>query len=142
MNPKALARILQIKERQRQVKRSELADADKSLQEAALQVDAANDFGQRATGDLINDGEVGAAELAMRAKVASMAQRELVAARSRLSEREAERQACGEEVIAATQEVRVFEHLTDRALRELARTKGVREQTELDELSARKREPK
>ena len=142
MNPKALTRILQIKERQRQIKRSELADADKSLDEAARHFDAASDLGQRAAGALIDDGEVGAGELAMRARLAGLAQRELAAARSRLREREAEREACGEQVVAATQEVRVFEHLTDRALREQERAKGLREQIELDELSARKREPK
>jgi flagellar export protein FliJ len=142
MNPKALARILQIKERQRQIKRSELADADKSLEAAAAHFETANDFGQRATGDLLGDGEIGAADLATRARVAGLAQRELVAARSQLQEREAEREARGHEVVAATQEVRVFEHLTERARREHERAKGVREQTELDELSARKREPK
>jgi flagellar export protein FliJ len=142
MNPRALARILQIKERQRQIKRSELADADKSLEEAAQHFDTANDFGQRATVEMVNGGEIGAAELALRAQLAAMAQRELAAARRRLQEREAEREACGEQVVAATQEVRVFEHLTDRARRELEREKGLREQTELDELSARKREPK
>lgn len=142
MNPKALARILQIKERQRQIKRSELADADKSLEEAAHHVDTAHDRGQRATGEMINDGEIGAAELALRAQLAALAQRELAAARRRLQEREAAREACGEQVVAATQEVRVFEHLTDRARRELEREKGLREQTELDEMSARKREPK
>jgi flagellar export protein FliJ len=142
MNPKALARILQIKERQRQIQRSELADADKSLEAAELHFDAADDFGRRAADNLINDGMIGGAELALRAQLAGQAQREVVAARQKLQEREAERAACGEKVIAATQEVRVFEHLTDRARREVEREKGLREQTELDELSARKREPK
>jgi flagellar export protein FliJ len=141
MDRKALSRILQIKERQRQIKRTELADADKSLEEAAAHLDSANDLGVRATGEMVNDGEIGAAELALRAQLAALAQRELVAARRRLHEREAEREACGEEVVAATQEVRVFEHLNDKARRELERERGLREQSELDELSAsRKRE--
>jgi flagellar export protein FliJ len=139
MKSKSLARILQIKERQRQIKRSELADADKSLEAAAQDVDSADHIGARTAREMTNGGEIGAAELALRAQLAGMAQRELKAAKRRLQDRKAEREACGEQVIAATQEVRVFEHLNDRARRELERTKGLREQIELDELSARKR---
>jgi flagellar biosynthesis chaperone FliJ len=56
-----------------------------------------------------------------------------------LQQRQAEREAVGERVVAATQEVRVFEHLNERARRELERERNAREQIELDELSARKR---
>jgi flagellar export protein FliJ len=139
MKSKSLARILQIKERQRQIKRSELADADKSLEEAAQRLATADHMGARTAREMTDAEEIGGAELALRAQLAGIAQRELAAAQRRLQERKAEREACGEQVVAATQEVRVFEHLHDRARRELERVAGVREQIELDELTARKR---
>lgn len=138
MKAKALTRLLQIKQRQRQIKRSELADADKSLEEAARHVDTADHLGKRMMGEMAGQ-ELGGAELALRAQLAGLAQRELQVAKQRLQERQAEREACGEQVIAATQEVRVFEHLNDRARLERERALNAREQIELDELSARKR---
>lgn len=138
MKAKALNRLLQIKQRQRQIKRSELADADKSLEEAARHVDCADQVGKRMMGEMAGK-ELGGAELALRAQLAGLAQRELQVAKARLQERKAEREAVGEQVVAATQEVRVFEHLNDRARLEHERALNAREQVELDELSSRKR---
>jgi len=139
MKAKSLNRLLQIKQRQRQIERSELADADKSLEEAERLVDSAHRLGARIVKEMSGEYEIGGAELALKAQLAGLAQRELAAARVRLQQRQAEREACGERVVAATQEVRVFEHLTDRARQEHERAQNAREQIELDELSARKR---
>jgi flagellar export protein FliJ len=141
MSPKSVSRILAVKERLRQAKRSELAEANASVDAASKHVDAISQMRAEAVRAVVEAGEIPGAELEARAQVADIACRDLTQAKAVLEERHKERDVRKEVVVEATREVRVMETLKERLQRVAFREETTREQLQLDELMAQRRRP-
>ena len=142
MTPKTLKRTLVIKERIRQVRRAELFEAQTAVDaaEKSLQLEAARHTSTAAL--LTRAGEFSAHELALASEQVQATQRALKQAEVELNARKHEHEERQEVVGEATREVRAIEALHTRKLAELKREADKREQSELDEASARKGKPR
>lgn len=136
MSPKALARILAVKDRLRQIKRSELAEANADLFAAEEQVAARDQVRADAAHAVSRPGDVVGGELQHRAEVLALARRDCAQAAKVLAERNLERDVRKEAVVDATRDMRVIETLRERSLAVEGKAKSTGEQTELDEISA------
>jgi flagellar export protein FliJ len=138
MSPKQLKRTLVIKERLRQVRRAELHEAETRVAQAEQSVQTENALHSGAAALVTRQGEVSAADLAYHAEQTQRADRSLKRARAELNTLQGEREVRREEVSEATREVRAIEAVRTRLVADERRAADHREQSELDEVSARK----
>ena len=136
MSPKALSRILAVKERLRQLKRSELAEANAEVHSAEHQVALREGLRTEAARAVGCQGDVAGGELQNRAELFAVARSDHAKATKVLNERNVERDVCKEAVVDATRDMRVIETLRERSVAIVEKEQATREQTELDEISS------
>jgi flagellar export protein FliJ len=138
MNPKTLKRMAAIKERLRQVRRSELLESEALVHEAQRSVATEAEQQASAFTRMTAQGECSANELVLRSEQLEQTNRALKRCQAELATREQERDERRDVVGEATREVRALEALHERAAALERRETEHREQRELDEASSRK----
>jgi flagellar export protein FliJ len=139
MNKFTLKRVLTVKERLRDVRRSELAVASQEVEQAENRASQAAQERKRAIEAVTKLGEISARDLEGRYAIAAMAKRDEHGARTDLNARVEERTRRGAILQEVDREVRMFDALRQRAVRLDERAQQAREQTESDESASRPR---
>ena len=139
MTKKTIKRVLDVKERLREVRRSELADASKQVETAEFRAKRADSLRARAISAVTETGEISARDLASRSALVALASRDERGARAELDTCIEERGRCSAVLQEADREVRMFDVLQQRLIRSDARDQQAREQRDCDEAALRTR---
>lgn len=137
MKRQKLERFQELKERIETVRRSELAQAQRSRNEAEIRAQQAEDATHRATLHLLTTDPIEAQELTHRAILLEVEKKARAIAIRALDVRVAEEQVATDALIGARKEKMVIEHLHAEAMREEAFKQARIEQFEFDETAAR-----
>lgn len=135
-DPRRLRRILEVKERVRDMRRSALAAADRELDGARRQADEAAHAMDGAAGALGEGGELAGSALRTRAELADMARGGVERAARDVEAREQAREESRREVEVASRDVRALERAAARLERSLAERRDRHERHGIDDLVA------
>jgi flagellar export protein FliJ len=139
MTKKTISRVLDVKGRMRDVRRSELADAAKKVENAELRATRAARVTARAIRAVTEMGEIPARDLANRSALVALASQDEKGARAMLHNCIEERSRCRAVLQEADREVRMFDVLQQRFIRYDIRKERAREQRDCDEAAIRTR---
>ncbi|MBI2893697.1 MAG: hypothetical protein HYY06_09110 [Deltaproteobacteria bacterium] len=137
MTKRRLERIIQVKERIRGVRRSELETADEELARAAEAASEAGKIHDGAIGSLTRAGQITAEDLARQAAVVALAAKVATEANGTLEVRKVEREERAATVFDATRDVRALEILHQRMGRAEQKEERKKEQGATDEAAGR-----
>lgn len=133
----SLSRILLVKERISDIRRTELASAEAAVAAARTCAQQATEERESAITTLTEAGETTGEDLARRAVLVALASRTVTQAQSVVAAREAARDESAEASHGAVRDVRALECVRGRLARREEERARAREQAESDEAAAR-----
>jgi flagellar export protein FliJ len=142
MTKKTIKRVLDVKEKLREVRRSELADAARQVESAEQRASNARRERARAITGVTAIGEISARDLASRSALVEMASRDEQGAQAALDTCVEKRGQCSAVLREADREVRMFDVLQQRLNSYDRRNELAREQRDCDEAALRTRSTK
>lgn len=142
MDAKKLKRLLELKKRLEKMKKGELAEARRELDNAQSALDAAQAEQKRRLDDLQGENLLSVDELADRARFVVLAGKQVGVARDVVSQRDALVSDAEEQRVLATRDVRTFELLGERSKEERRLVERRAEQSALDEIAGSRRSMK